>query len=298
MKQNNTYLLLGFVVWGIFWGNVGFAQKPNGKFLNDSIEIGKPIDYALSFRHKPSAEIFFPDTTYDFKPFEIIRRNIFQTNTTNDESVDSVVYTLVSFDIAKTQKLNLPIFLLGKRDCTLVYGIEDSVMLKEMIQSKVDSLQLLTDAKLVPLQQQINYPQILTIFFTLLGIIVTIYALFGNYLRKQYDLFFFSRKHKDFQAQYKKFAKSTLDSASIGKALVLWKMYLEWLERKPYTSYTTKEIIEQIPSESLEEALREIDTAIYGGILSTQMPFSMSILLDKANELYKVRRNELKNTSK
>ncbi len=298
MIHQNTYPLLCGILFSISTVFSGFAQKPNGKFLNDSIEIGKPIDYALSYHHKPSAEIFFPDTTYDFKPFEIIRRNIFQTNTTNNESVDSVVYTLVSFDISQTQKLNLPIYLLSKRDCTLVFGKEDSVVLKEMIRVKVDSLKLVSDAKLFPLKEQINYPKIFTIFFTILGVLVTIYALFGNYLHQQYALLLFSRKHKDFQTQYKKYAKAVLDSNSIGKALVLWKNYLEWLEKKPYSSYTSKEIIEQIPSESLEEALKEIDTAIYGGILSTQMPFSMSILLDKANEIYKNKRIELKNTQK
>jgi hypothetical protein len=43
----------------------------------------------------------------------------------------------------------------------------------------------------------------------------------------------------------------------------------------------------------LEDALREVDSAIYGGILSTQMPAAMNTLLDKATELYKNRREEL-----
>jgi hypothetical protein len=272
---------------------ISYAQKPIGRFQTDSIELGRPIDYALSYHHNPSAEVFFPDTTYNFYPFEIIRRNIFQTSTTNGVSIDSVIYTLVTFEITKNQKLGLPIYLLSKRDCTTVYSLADSVFLKEMIKSNVDSLQLKTDTKLLPLSQQVNYPKILTYILGILGVVLIIYALFGRFIRKQYTLFLFSRRHVDFQANYKKFTRSTLDDVTIGKALVLWKKHLEWLEKRPYTSYTTKEIVSRLPSERLEEALREVDSAIYGGILSTQMPSAMNTLLDKATELYKNRREEL-----
>lgn len=272
---------------------VSYAQKPIGRFQTDSIELGRPIDYALSYHHSPSAEVFFPDTTYNFYPFEIIRRNIFQTSTTNGVSTDSVVYTLVTFEIMKNQKLGLPIYLLSKRDCTTVYSLTDSVYLKEMIKTNVDSLQLKTDTKLLPLAQQINYPKILTFLLSFLGVVLIIYAIFGRFIRKQYTLFLFSRRHMDFQSNYNKYTRSTLDDVTIGKALVLWKKHLEWLEKRPYTSSTTKEIISRFPNERLEEALKEIDSAIYGGILSTQMPSSMEVLLDKAAELYKNRREEL-----
>lgn len=290
LKSVNNILL---IISCLLITESSYAQKPVGRFQTDSIEIGRPIDYTLSYRHSPSAEVFFPDTTYNFYPFEIVRRNIFPTSTTNNVSTDSVVYTLITFDITKNQKLGLPIYLLSKRDCTAVYALADSVFLKEMIKTSLDSLQLKTDTKLLPLSQQVNYPKILTYLLGLLGIVLVIYAFFGRFIRKQYTLFLFGRRHKDFQTNYKKFTRSTLDDVTIGKALVLWKKHLEWLEKRPYTSYTTKEIVSRLPSERLEEALREVDSAIYGGILSTQMPLAMSILLEKATELYKKRREEL-----
>ena len=84
-----------------------------------------------------------------------------------------------------------------------------------------------------------------------------------------------------------------MNADNLGKALVLWKKHLQWLSKKPYSSYTTKEIIDQLPNERLEEALRGVDSAIYGGILSTQMPFAMNVLQEKAIEIYKNRRQEL-----
>jgi len=270
-----------------------YAQKPIGRFLTDSVELGRPFDYALSYYHSPSAEIFFPDTTYNFYPFEMVRRNYFTTSTNNNQSLDSVVYTLVTFDISKTQKFSLPVYVLGKRDCTAVFASLDSVFLKEMIKTSTDSLMLKTDTKLMPLQQQVNYPKILGYLLGVLGVLGIIYAFFGKWIERQYRLFIFGRKHKDFVNTYRKVLKGTLDSGNIGKALVMWKEHLEWLERRPYTSYTSKEIINRLPSESLEESLRDVDTAIYGGILSTHMPVAMNVLLDKAVELYRKRREEM-----
>lgn len=269
------------------------AQKPVGRFLTDSVEIGRPFYFTLSYHHDPSLEVFFPDTTYNFYPFEMVRRDFFPTSTSDNISLDSAVYTLVSFEISKTQKLDLPIYLLSKRDCTAIFSLTDSVFLKEMIKTSVDSLALKTDTKLLSVRQQINYLQIIIYFLGALGGGIVVYALFGRYIRKQYRLFLFSRKHKEFQANYKKYARATLDDVTIGNALVLWKKHLEWLEKRPYTSYTTKEIISRLPNERLEEALKEVDSAIYGGILSTQMPLAMGILLDKATELYKQRKEEL-----
>lgn len=59
------------------------AQKtiPKGKFLTDSIEVGKPFLYSLSYYHAPGKEVFFPDTTFDFSPFEIISQKSFNSST-------------------------------------------------------------------------------------------------------------------------------------------------------------------------------------------------------------------------
>lgn len=279
--------------FSILAGGKVYAQKPKGRFLTDSVEVGRPFDYALSYRHAPAEEVFFPDTTYNFYPFEMVRRNYFTTSTNNKRSLDSVVYTLVTFDISKTQKFNLPVYILGKRDCTAVFAPMDSVFLKELIKSSTDSLTLKTDTKLMALQQQINYPKILGYILGLLSFLGIIYAFLGKWIEKQYRLILFGRRHRDFVNTYKKIARGTLDSSSIARALVMWKEHLEWLEDRPYTSYTSKEIINRLPSESLEESLRDVDTAIYGGILSTYMPLAMNVLLNKAVELYRKRREEL-----
>lgn len=268
------------------------AQRPVGRFLTDSVQIGKPIEYALSFRHLPNQEVFFPDTTYNYYPFELKRRDFFPTNTENGISVDSVIYTLETFDINKIQGLALPIYLLTKKDCTSVFSLRDSVFLKEYIGTDLNQ-SLKTNTKAAPIQLQVDYPRVVIFLLGLLFVSGLIYTFFGKAISKQYNLFLFTRRHKDFVSNYKKMVRGTLNDTNISRALVLWKNHLEWLEKRPYSSYTTKEIIEKIPSERLSEALKDVDSAIYGGILSTQMPFAMNVLLDTAVEIYKNRRVEL-----
>jgi hypothetical protein len=262
------------------------AQKPTGRFLTDSVEIGKPIQYAFSYRHHPAQEVFFPDTTFDYYPFELKKRDLFPTNTEKNISTDSVIYTLVTFEIDKTQRLALPIYVYANRDCTAVYSLRDSVYLKEMIGSNLNlPLKSNTEAVFVPLS--IDYPKILGYLLSILGIIGVLYTLFGKYLRKKYSQFLFTSKHRDFVSNYKKTIRNELNDKNISKALVAWKRHLEWLEKRPFTSFTTKEIVENIPNERLEEALKDVDSAIYGGILSTQMPLAMGVLLDTAIDIYK-----------
>jgi hypothetical protein len=282
------FLIIYFSLLSLF----SLAQKPQGKFISDSIEIGKPVDFALSFRHSPTAEVFFPDTTYDFYPFELVKRDFFSTKTDANGSLDSVVYTLVSFDIQKVQKLSMPVYLLNQKDCTAVFSSIDSVFLREMLKGSLDSLSLKTDTQFVHIEPEVNYPIVLAYMLGILGFIGTIYLFFGKFIRKQYDLFWFGRRQNEFVSNYKKLTKGSLDDKNISNAVVLWKKHLEWLEKKPYTSYTTKEIIARLPNESLEEALKDVDSAVYGGILSPQMPFAMNVLLNTATELYKKRREE------
>ena len=150
------------------------AQQPRGQFLQDSIKLGKPFQYALSFRHKPALDVLFPDTTYNFKPFEVKSFEYFPTKTDARGSLDSVVYTLVSFDIHKIQPLSLPIFINMPTDCTTVYANKDSVILMEMFDKSTQKAILKTDDKIFYLPQEPNYPLILlgfVGFWLLFGIV-------------------------------------------------------------------------------------------------------------------------------
>lgn len=265
--------------------------------MTDSIKIGKPVQYALSFRHKPDLEVFFPNTHYDFHPFEIINREFFTTQTDSRGSLDSVIYTLISFDVSPIQKLNLPVYVLHRRDCTAVYGKPDSVFLKTLIRSVPDTLSMQTNTRIIPLTQQTNYPLILLWIVGLLIVSVIIYWFFGQAIELQLKLFQLRRRHADFNRTYQRLGRSISKLsgvANVEKALILWKKYIERLSRKPYSSFTTKEILLSIPDNELAEALREIDMTIYGGGFSPKVLASLATLQNVANKFYRQRRRQIK----
>lgn len=273
------------------------AQRPNGYFLTDSIEIGKPFKYALSFRHIPRVEVFFPDTSADFRPFEVIKQDYFPTETSPAGSLDSAVYTLVSFDLKKIQSLSVPVWVSNGRDCTAVYSARDSIRLKELIRGQLsDTLRLKADTLIVPLRNQTNFPFILLIALLILLIGTGIYLLFGEALTRQWELYQMFLRNREFRRSFSRLTRDIHGAKGIEnaeKVVVLWKIYLQRLERKPYATYTTKEIIDSLPDEQLADALKSIDGVIYGGVSSRNTADSLNILRDIADQSYRQKRIEL-----
>jgi hypothetical protein len=273
---------------------------PKGKFLEVSMKVGLPVKYALSYRHDPNKDVFFPDSTYNFAPFEMVDRKYFPTVTNELGSLDSVVYTLISFDVTPKQELSLPVYVREKRDCTRIFSPMDYVVLKSIIKPNVsiDTMQLKKDTRLILIPQQINFP---LIFLIILGILVLtgiVFWFFGEPIRRQIRLFNFSSRYDDFQKLFQRLSRGTDDAKkrleNIEKAIVLWKKYIERLENKPFTTFTTTEILDNLKDSRLADALREIDATVYGGVYSKKTIASLQILQELAEGLYREHREELR----
>ncbi|MEY4541203.1 MAG: hypothetical protein RLZZ306_2960 [Bacteroidota bacterium] len=272
---------------------------PKGKFLSDSVKVGLPVQYALSYRHKATADVFFPDSTYNFSPFELVKREYFNTVTDQNGSLDSVVYTLISFEVTPIQELSLPVYVRAKQDCTRVFAPMSYVILNSIIKSNVniDSLSLKKDTRLIPIAQQVNFPLIFLIIIGLLLVIGMIFWFFGKPIRRQVRLFNFKRRYDDFRKLFQRLSRGTEDAKkrleNIEKAVVLWKKYIERIENKPFTTFTTKEILDNLKDNRLSDALREIDATVYGGVYSNKTIASLQVLQELAEGLYRERRVEL-----
>ena len=219
---------------------------PKGKFLSDSVKVGLPVQYALSYRHKETADVFFPDSAYNFFPFEMVKREYFNTVTNQHGSLDSVVYTLISFEVTPIQELSLPVYVRAKRDCTRVFAPMDYVILSSIIKSNVniDTLFLKKDTRFIPIAQQVNFPLIFLIIIGLLLMVGMVFWFFGKPIRRQIRLFNFKRRYDDFRKLFQRLSRGTEDAKrrleNIEKAVVLWKKYIERIENKPFTTFTTK----------------------------------------------------------
>jgi hypothetical protein len=301
--KNLKYLIINVLLLIITQKTIAQVPSwtpPKGKFLEVSMKVGLPVKYALSYRHDPNKDVFFPDSTYNFAPFEMVDRKYFPTVTNELGSLDSVVYTLISFDVTPKQELSLPVYVRAKRDCTRIFSPMDYVVLKSIIKPNVsiDTMQLKKDTRLILISQQINFP---LIFLIILGILVLtgiIFWFFGEPIRRQIRLFNFSRRYDDFQKLFQRLSRGTDDAKkrleNIEKAIVLWKKYIERLENKPFTTFTTKEILDNLKDSRLADALREIDATVYGGVYSKKTIASLQILQELAEGLYREHREELR----
>jgi hypothetical protein len=281
----------------IFLPLLSFAQRPKAFFNSDSLQIGKPLFFSLTYTHTSKTDLLFPDSTYNFKPFELIDINYFPTKTLNGKSLDSVVYELITFKVDSTYSLSLPIQILRSKN--KIYS--DTAYVK--LHSSLDSndlasplIQKSTGYFDVPLD--FNFPKFLYYLVVFLFSVVVFWAIFGKILYRSVLVWRFNQQQKRFATAYKKLSKNPKNFKNIENGLVLWKNHLEWLLKKPYSTMTTSEITKTLKNERLDDALKEFDLAIYGGILSDHIPFAFNILFDFASKTFKKQRKVYKEALK
>jgi hypothetical protein len=287
------------------------AQPPTqpalvGRFLTDSIDIGRPFQYSLTYRHPPTADLLFPDTASLFAPYRVEKVALFTTRTVGAGldaiSTDSAVYTLLSFETDSVQLLRVPIRLINAADCTDLFTQIDTVFLRSQVGAlpagltNASSLTLATETTLAPLQQQFNYPVLGLVVAGLALVAGLLYAFFGRTLRRQWRLFRLNRRHRQFLRDFDLLSHGISPSTAAdvaNQAVINWKTYLEKIERQPYSSLTTSEIAERVNDERVTNALREADLMIYGGAFSPQSADSLRVLSDVATQRYYHRRADL-----
>jgi hypothetical protein len=288
--KNNIFLvaIFSFFIFHFSFFTQSIAQRPKGYFLTDSIKVGLPFKFALSFKHRPESEVLFPDKNYVFAPFEVLKHEYFDTKTEQFTSLDSAVYTLVSFNLDTIQKLSLPVWIINERDCTAIYSTVRSVKLIQLIQHP-QGLRLKDDTGSIVLKQQFNYPYNLLIIISIVLIFASIYGLFGKQIKRQWQLYQLYRNNNDFLKNFVRLKskinkKSGLDN--VEKVVVLWKKYLNRLENKPFETFTSKEIADHLSNEKLVDALKEIDAVVYGGASPSKIMGALAILENVATESY------------
>jgi hypothetical protein len=248
-----------------------------GHFEADQAGIGEVIPYSLTARYPRNLQVLFPDSAFSFAPFEIRKKTYFQTRTTGDTSYDSAVYFLTTFEIDSIQRLQLPVYVLQARDCVSVVPRPDSIRLQYLVASVPDSvstekLPLKTNTAYQKVQWLLNYPVAAGIILALLVISGTVWAIFGKRIRR---FFLLRRLKRDYQAFAASFGNSLdrlsseFTSRKAEETLVLWKGYMENLEKFPYTKSTSKEIVRAASDQTLQQALQAIDGSIYGGRISS-----------------------------
>ncbi|MCX6214699.1 hypothetical protein [Spirosoma sp.] len=312
MKQAILPLFLGFwLLIGPVRGQMPPRQfPPTGYFLTDSIEIGRPFRYSLTYHHAPTVDVLFPDTAHSFAPYRVQKVAVFATQTNGDGtravSRDSAVYTLVSFETDSVQLLRVPVRTINAVDCTAQWTLTDTVFLRSKLARSLPdslaprSLTLATETTLAPLQQQFNYGALLIGFLGVSLVLGALYLMFGRLARQQWRLYVLNRRHVRFLREYTRLNEriSPLTAADIAnQAVVMWKLYLEQLDPQPYSSLTTSELADRFHDERVANALRDADQMIYGGTFTAQSQSALLVLSDVATQMYIRSRTALSQTA-
>ncbi|MEY4274206.1 MAG: hypothetical protein RL638_1154 [Bacteroidota bacterium] len=276
-----------------------------GRFLEDSAKIGQDIHYVLRVAHKPSQEIFFPGVQQSFGIFKPIKKEYFPTKTNEKGiSIDSAVYTFQQFSIRDFQTLRIPVALQTEQDCTLVAPPADTIYLKRLLPNassiKIDSL--IQSIPISPLKPKPDLKNLAMGAVSILIVAGLIYWLLGKRIRQGIKLYLLWRKNLEFRRAYQRMMRNISNSAkglqNLENATALWKNYLERLTDIPFATFTTTEMVDNLPDKRLEKTLQEVDSAIYGGNFSSNTLEAIKVLLEIAETAYNQERAKINNEVK
>ncbi len=289
-----------FTVLGVlFWISSSAGRlEPKGEFLLDSVKIGEEVAYTFSFRYPAELTVLFPDSTYNFFPFELSRKNYFPTYSDSIYNIDSVVYFFTTFEIDTTQYLRLPVFIIGDSDSSVVFSKPDSIELIHIVNQIPEDPKLKENAAFVPVEEEFNYPMFLVVMAVVIVVVLIIALFYGKRIYKRWKIFMLKRTHNSFTKHFSIMIRdvgSSHPSVKIEHVLAVWKQYMEKLERKPFAKMTTREITQLYTQPELKEHLRYIDRTIYGSERSSVLFTAFDYLLKYSIERYHNRREEIRN---
>ncbi|MEY4986879.1 MAG: hypothetical protein RL567_658 [Bacteroidota bacterium] len=271
-----------------------------GRFLEDSAKIGQDIHYVLRVSHAPQQEIFFPSINQAYGVFKPIKKDYFPTITNeNNISVDSAVYTFKQFSIQDFQTLRIPVAIQTELDCTMVSPVLDTIYLKRLMPNakeiKIDSL--IQSIPVSPLKPKPDLRNLTLGAISMLIAMGLVYWLLGNRIRQGFKLYILWRKNLEFRRAYQRLMRNISNSSkglqNLENAAALWKNYLERLTDIPFATFTTTEMVDNLPDKRLEKTLQEVDSAIYGGNFSTRTLEAINVLLEIAETVYLQERTKI-----
>ena len=298
IRHSITLFLLSF----IFTSASAQSLRPNGYFSADTLKIGEPVYYTLTFRYPRGLEVVFPNEDARYAPFEYLDRQFFPTRSDSLFSYDSVVYKITTFELDSVQPLTLPVYVIdtdetGRLDSTALYADIDSVYLQQVIAQLPDSVALKENTQALDVPLQFNYPYLLIGIAGLLVLLAVLYALFGKQLRRRWQLRRLRKVDRQFAEQFARamtYLKTDPSAKHSEEALVVWKRYMERLDRAPYTKMTTREIAALPSGEPLRDDLRAIDRSIYGKQLNGELIEHFEQLRQHTHQRFAQRIEEVK----
>jgi hypothetical protein len=273
------------------------AQKVqvSGYFTKDSARLGERVGYVLKASYPQSAQLIFPDSTYDFSPFVFLEKKTFVSATKEGITQDSSVYFLSNFSLEPSSYLALPVFELNRYDSITHYTTDAELKLKLNLDSIPEQLQFKENNVYQPLDKPFNW----FVFSAIIGgILLVVGILFFVFAERIKRLF---RKNRErlrwiqFERKWKKLSdllQQQPNQSTADEAVGLWKGYLEHLRSQPIQEWTSSEIAAALDDKEVFKALRTIDMIIYAGV-EGDTSTATSYLLEVAKTNYRTTLNQI-----
>ncbi len=279
----------------------GFSQQitVKGGFVQDSVRIGQDVQYWLTASYPEAIDLILPDTLYSFSPWEYSDKTYFPSELKNGLVFDSAIYTLQSYEIEPVQYLSLPAFIVkSAEDTVTIAGTPDSIFFSTMIPVVSDTLQLKSNLAYQDVDSLINYPLIWIVLGVLAVLIIAGLLLFGKRIQKAFQLRKLKKEYLKFSElltsnirSLKKSPNQELAETALGQ----WKLFLELMEKRPFTKLTTKEIMALDYTNELNGTLKSIDRCVYGGRIDENIYKDFQAIEDFTQHRYTVISDQIKN---
>lgn len=270
---------------------------PQGIFFKDSLAVGEHLKYALTYTYPKETDLIFPDSTYDFFPFEYVDKQYFPTRGDSTLLTDSVIYTLTTFEVDPVLYLSTPVFVLNEGDSTRFYSNIDSVFLRQLVDTLPQDPKMESNTDFMAVTKNFNYTYFLIGAGVLLLVVSVIAIFFGKRIVSWFRIKRLKRAHRKFHDKVKMLLNGhsgAFDKNVTEGLLRLWKNYMEKLEKRPFTKLTTREITFIYNDAELNQSLREVDKALYGGYVPEKQNVIFGNLIDFSNSRLRHKIEELK----
>lgn len=263
LKSSSFFILIFLAFQPLFSQEI----KLKGGFVENQMSVGQEVHFWMKLESPASLEVEFPDSTSNFTPFEFVSKSYIPTSLAGNVAIDSVTYTLQSFEIDKIQQLKLPVKIRKGEGSTEIFTELASISLMELAPQASDTTKLQTNVSYNQVKTEFNYPLLYIILGAISLLLIILALIFGKRIVRWFKIRKFKKRKQLFDTQLQTLisqlkAKPEIHIAE--KALKIWKDYQEKLDGISYSKLTTKEILNYKNTKELEKPLASIDRLIYG----------------------------------
>ncbi|EOZ95851.1 hypothetical protein A33Q_3213 [Indibacter alkaliphilus LW1] len=283
-----SYCFAAFLILFSFQ-TVAQEIQVEGYFLKDSAKIGERVPYILKAKYGKGFNVVFPDSTYDYSPFEFLEKKTFISYTDEGVTLDSAVYYISNFSLDPITEFSLPVFQVFKYDSLEHRPLEASLALQLIIDEIPQEPIFQENNVYQPLETDFNYPLWSAVFIGILILSGLLMFFFGKSIQRQWQIYLEKRKYSRFTRRWEKaeqaFAANP-DMEHADELLGLWKTYMEHLKNKPFRDWTTTEISEFLKNKEIIKDFREIEMIIYAGKEGKDLPQACKNLRNICTDTY------------